>query len=150
MLVFFIIALALSGITALPVETELRWLLQFGNFMPTVLTQYLTKVYIALLHTNQQYPFIAYGFDWLAFAHLVIATAFIRPLKDPIKNIWIIEWAMIACVGIIPLAAICGPIRQIPFYWSCIDCSFGVFGIIPLYFCGKWTKQLELLNIETS
>jgi hypothetical protein len=40
---------------------------------------------------------------------------------------------MIACVAIIPLAFICGPIRQIPFYWRLIDCSFGVFGIIPLY-----------------
>ena len=37
-----------------------------------------------------------YGFDWLAFAHLLIAIAFLGPLKDPIKNEWIIRWGMIA------------------------------------------------------
>ena len=50
---------------------------------------------------------------------------------------------MIACVAILPLAFICGPIRQIPFYWRLIDCSFGVFGIIPLLLCMKYIKALE-------
>ncbi len=143
MLLFFIVALALSGITAFPVETELKWLLQHTDLMPKSLANFLHTIYNAISQTNQQYPYIAYGFDWLAFAHLVIATAFIGPLKDPVKNIWIIEWAMIACVAIIPLAFICGPIRQIPFYWRLIDCSFGVFGIIPLFVCRKWIKSLE-------
>jgi len=30
---------------------------------------------------------------------------------------------------------ICGAIRGIPFYWQIIDCSFGVFGAIPLIYC---------------
>lgn len=30
--------------------------------------------------------FSAYGMDWLAFAHLVIAAAFIRPYIDPLRN----------------------------------------------------------------
>ena len=148
MLLFFIVALALSGITAFPVETELKWLLQHTDLMPDRLTNFLHTIYNAISQTNQQYPYIAYGFDWLAFAHLVIATAFIGPLKDPVKNIWIIEWVMIACVAIIPLAFICGPIRQIPFYWRLIDCSFGVFGIIPLYLCRKWIKELEKETIQ--
>lgn len=50
---------------------------------------------------------------------------------------------MIACVGIIPLAFICGSIRGIPFYWQLIDCSFGVFGIIPLLLLNKYIKQLQ-------
>ena len=33
-----------------------------------------------------------------------------------------------ACLAVIPLALICGPIRGIPFYWRLIDCSFGVIG----------------------
>jgi len=110
--------------------------------MPDSLANFLHIIYIAISQTNQQYPYIAYGFDWLAFAHLVIATAFIGPLKDPVKKIWVIEWAVIACIAIIPLAFICGPIRQIPFYRRLIDCSFGVFGIIPLYLCRKWIKEL--------
>jgi hypothetical protein len=55
---------------------------------------------------------------------------------------------MIACVAIIPLAFICGSIRQIPLYWRLIDCSFGVFGIIPLYLCRKWIKELEKETIQ--
>ena len=42
---------------------------------------------------------------------------------------------MIACVLIVPLALICGPLRGIPPFWQLIDCSFGVFGIIPLWLC---------------
>ena len=141
-IVFFMIALALSGITAFPLETELHWLLQFSNHMPAALAAFITKVYEALQYTNQHYPMLAYGYDWLAFAHLVIALFFIGPLKDSVKNIWVIEWGMLACVAIIPLAFIAGPVRGIPFYWKCIDCSFGVIGIIPLYFVRKWIKQL--------
>jgi len=136
------IALALSGITAFPLETELHWLLGFSNHMPAELAAFFQKVYDALHYTNLHYPMLAYGYDWLAFAHLVIALFFIGPLKDPVKNIWVIEWGMIACVAIIPLAFIAGPIRGIPFYWKCIDCSFGIIGIIPLYIVWKWIRQL--------
>jgi hypothetical protein len=83
--------------------------------------------------TNAHYPFLAYGTDWLAFAHLVIAVAFIGPYFDPIRNKWVITFGLIACVGVIPLALIAGPIRGIPFGWRLIDCSFGVCGAIP--FC---------------
>ncbi len=50
---------------------------------------------------------------------------------------------MISCVLVIPYALICGGVRSIPFYWRLIDCSFGVFGFIPLWFCWKWTRELE-------
>ena len=42
------------------------------------------------------------------------------------------EFGMIACLLVIPLALICGPLRGIPFYWQLLDCSFGVIGLIPL------------------
>lgn len=131
-IVFFMIALALSGITAFPVERELNWLLQYRNAMPLTLTSFLEKAYDGMKHTNISYPFLAYGYDWLAYAHIVFALLFIGPLKNPVQNIWVIHWAMIACAGIIPLALIAGPVRDIPFYWRLIDCSFGVIGIIPL------------------
>jgi len=38
---------------------------------------------------------------------------------------------------------ICGPIRGIPFYWRLIDCSFGVFGFIPL-----WVVRRSILELE--
>ncbi|MFG3308775.1 hypothetical protein [Streptomyces wuyuanensis] len=53
---------------------------------------------------------------------------------------------MIACAGIIPLALICGPIRGIPFGWTVIDMSFGVYGVIPLLVVRRMIKRLEALT----
>jgi hypothetical protein len=94
-------------------------------------------------NTYQQYPFIAYGTDWLAFAHIVIAIAFWGPFKDPVRNVWVIELGMIACVLVVPLALVCGAIRGIPFFWRLVDCSFGVFGIIPLWLCRGAIQQIQ-------
>jgi hypothetical protein len=51
-------------------------------------------VYDAVKTTNASYPYLAYGTDWLAFAHLVIAVAFIGPLMQPVKNVWVIQFGM--------------------------------------------------------
>ena len=144
-ILFFIIALLLSGITAFAVETELRWLCSWWPGQQSAFYKWLYSCYQAIKDINERYPFLAYGYDWLAFAHIVIAISFIGPLKDPVKNIWIIEFGCIACIAIIPLAFIAGHIRQIPFYWQLIDCSFGIIGIIPLLVCHKKIKQLEKL-----
>ncbi len=146
LIIFFIIALILSGITAFPVETELAWLLNHPSLIPSFAQEWLQNVYNAMVETNSKYPMLAYGFDWLAFAHIVIAMAFIGPLKDPVKNKWIIDWAILACIAIIPLAFIAGPIRQIPMFHILIDCSFGVIGLIPLLICRNMIKQLEKKN----
>ncbi len=143
LIVFFIVALILSGVTAFPVETELRWLLRHDNLIPVFAEKCVQDVFIAIADTNVKYPMLAYGFDWLAFAHIVIAMAFIGPLKDPVKNKWIIDWAILACFAIIPLAFIAAPIRHIPLFHVLIDCSFGFIGLIPLFICRKWINQLE-------
>jgi hypothetical protein len=150
LIIFFIVGLALSGITAFPLETELRWLVAITGDHGGWMSEWLSRVYHALKYTNQVYPFIAYGADWLAFAHLVIAVAFIGPLRDPVRNIWIIQFGMIACVMIFPLAFIAGSIREIPVAWRLIDCSFGVFGLIPLTACYYKIKQLEKESGEWS
>jgi hypothetical protein len=100
-------------------------------------------VYYALCNTNRQYPFLAYGTDWLAFAHLVIAIVFVGPYRDPVRNKWVITFGLIACAGVIPLALIAGQIRAIPVAWRLIDCSFGVFGGIPLLVCRRQIHALE-------
>jgi len=143
---FFIIALALSGITAFPIESELRWGLSQPKMIPSFMERFLQNAFAGVENTNRQYPFIAYGSDWLAFAHLVIAMAFIGPYRDPVKNKWVIEWAMLACIAVIPLALIAGPIRQIPFYWRMIDCSFGIFGIVPLMIVRNKIIKLEKIG----
>jgi hypothetical protein len=145
-LVGFIVGLALSGITAFPIETELNFLVHHsGSFSPTI-ADWISTVYKAVKKTNQHYPYLAYGTDWLAFGHLVIATVFIGPLINPVKNIWVFQFGMIACVMVFPLAFIAGPIRQIPFYWRLIDCSFGIVGIVPLWICYRMTRRLEKIQ----
>ncbi|RYE19319.1 MAG: hypothetical protein EOP51_20135 [Sphingobacteriales bacterium] len=142
-----IAGLIVSGITAFPLETELAWILKTGTY-PGCMEKWLTTIYNAISDTNKRYPYLSYGTDWLAFAHLVLAVVFIGPSRHPVKNIWVIQFGIIACVAIIPLAFIAGSIRGIPFFWQLIDCSFGVIGIIPLYFSYRATRKLEQLYFE--
>src|SRR5574339_204532 len=100
LIMLFIAGLVISGVTAFPIETELTWgmqLLQKIQF-PSSIVQWIELVYNGVRETNGSYPFIAYGTDWLAFAHLVIAIAFIGPLRDPVRNMWVIEFGLISCV----------------------------------------------------
>ncbi|MFJ8726858.1 hypothetical protein [Streptomyces sp. NPDC093269] len=150
-LVFFVVCLVLSGATAFPLVHELRWTedllrsLSVPEHLPALM-DWIERVRRGLDATDAEQPFVLYGTDWLAFAHLVIAVAFYGPYRDPVRNIWVVEFGMIACAGIIPLALICGPIRGIPFWWTVIDMSFGVFGIVPLYVVRKKIKRLEELT----
>jgi hypothetical protein len=148
LLLLFMSLLLLSGLTAFPLEWELSLLVQWFSDAPAFISSWLGAVHAALQDVNRHYPFLAYGTDWLAFAHIVIAIAFIGPLRDPVKNIWVIQFGMIACVLVFPLAVICGPVRGIPLYWQLIDCSFGLLGLIPLYLCQKYTSKLEKINLK--
>ena len=146
LIVLFMVLLVLSGITAFPIETQLAIAHQNISVFPDGLGRWIDTVYFAVKDTNARYPYISYGTDWLAFAHLVIAVAFIRPLRDPVRNIWVIQFGMIACLMVFPLAFIAGPVRHIPFYWQLIDCSFGVFGFLLLRVCCRNIRRLEVAN----
>ena len=141
-IIFFIVALVLSGVTAFPIETQLEFI-STRMALSDTLQHWIDTVYLAVKSTNDLYPYLSYGTDWLAFAHLVIAVAFIGPLKDPVRNIWVIQFGMIACVMVFPLAFIAGSVRGIPFYWQLIDCSFGVIGLGVLYYCYRKILALE-------
>jgi hypothetical protein len=140
-LLLFIISLFISGLTAIPVNSELRLLLNFFTY-DTALHYWLSKVLSAYQTTNQQYPFLLYGYDWLAFAHFVLAILFIGPYKNPVKNIWVIEFGLISCVLVIPYAFVAGWFRGIPIGWRLIDCSFGVFGFLLLGYCYRRLKLI--------
>ena len=152
-LAIFIVGLILSGVTAFPLQTELGWLVSLFHSsalqaiaQSTGLLPWIERVNDALRNTNVLYPFLAYGTDWLAFAHLVIAVAFIGPYIDPVRNKWVITFGLIACAGVIPLALIAGQIRGIPPPWRLIDCSLGVFGALPLLICRRSILALERLQ----
>lgn len=145
-LAVFVVLLILSGLTAFPIQTELNWLSQYNHLFPDSLRLWLEKTTLAINETYAKYPQLAYGYDWLAFAHIVIGVAFIGPYRDPVRNIWVIEWGMIACVLVPFLAFICGPIREIPLFWRVIDTSFGVFGILPLWWVRRKILALERIG----
>jgi hypothetical protein len=63
--------------------------------------------------------------------------------RDPVRNKWVLQWLLICCLLVIPLALICGAIRGIPFWWRLIDCSFGVVGAVPLIYCLKVIGRYE-------
>ena len=85
-----------------------------------------------------------------AFGHFVIAMVFIGVLRDPVRNRWLFDFGLLACVLVIPYAFVFGGLRGIPVWWRLIDCSFGVFGFLPLWFCRRWALELERLPCDKS
>ena len=153
-MVLFITGLLISGITAFPLLTEMKllvaWLGLADATSPighTGLDFWILTVRFGLQDMYGQYPWIAYGTDWLAFGHIVIAFFFIGPLIKPQGSESVLYAGMAACIAVIPLALICGPLRGIPVYWRLIDCSFGVLGIIPLLYCRYLLRHISAENV---
>jgi hypothetical protein len=154
----FIIGLVLSGATAIPIRWEVDKLIELwvaegeAAFSPSdmdFVTRWLFSVQKSLPDPQNNNDLLFYGTDWLAFGHFAIAIAFVGALRDPVRNRWLFDFGLIACVLVIPYAIIFGELRGIPFFWRLIDCSFGVFGFVPLWYCRKWTAQLAGFRPET-
>lgn len=141
----FILGLFVSGVTAFPLVGETGFLLGLvGHFgTGTAMYGWVDRVHTALATTAAQYPFLAYGTDWLAFAHVLFAILFLGPYRDPVRNKWVVQFGLLACVGIFPLALIAGPVRHIPFFWRLGDCSFGFFGGILILLALRDIRTLE-------
>jgi hypothetical protein len=142
LLLFFIVSLFISGLTAIPVAPELHWLLKHlpENSAAAILFHTVLNAY---MEVQDKYHFLLYGYDWLAFAHFVLAILFIGPYQNPIQNIWVIQFGLIACVLVIPFALIAGSLRGLPLWWRLGDCAFGVIGFGVLWACYKLIKQLK-------
>ena len=146
----FILALILSGITAFPLQRELEQIAAIRGLEHVApadagngFDRWILTIRDGLRESYFRHPWLAYGTDWLAFAHLAIAVFFIGPFRDPVRNVWVLQAGIIACVLIIPLALICGAVREIPMGWRLIDCSFGVIGALPLYYCLRLIRAME-------
>jgi len=151
-LAIVILGLFLSGVTAFPLQHELDLLVRLAAHFhladhAPALNAWFLRVNHALADTNARYPFLAYGTDWLAFAHIVIAILFIGPYLDPVRNKWVVTWGLICSVGVFALALIAGPIRGIPPYWRLIDCSFGVVCGTILLRVRALTRRLEVSRL---
>lgn len=138
-----IAGLVVSGVTAFPLLHELNFLAKLlaADGGQTDLSRWILTVREGLEVTYEEYPFMAYGTDWLAFAHLMIALFFILPWRDPVRYEGVLKVGIAASLLVIPLAFICGPIRGIPFWWRLIDCSFGIGCIPPLWFALRKVRR---------
>ncbi len=144
----FIVLLVFFGLTAFPMISGIKlvngWV-GMGSWMEGVyapMAEWITYVHDGLLEIDRDLRFVFYGTDWMGFGHIVIAIFMAGALKDPVKNIWVIEAGMIACGLVIVLALVCGPMRGIPFFWRLVDCAFAL-GIVPLWICRRYVKRIE-------
>lgn len=144
----FVLLLIVSGLTAFPLKAELGLLCRMlGITDPSAygdmhgLQRWIAFVAFGLNETYAHFPFFGYASDWLAFGHLVIAMFFVLPLLDPARHRAVLHVGLIACAGVFVIALICGPIREIPFAWRLIDCSFGFLGAIPLLYCLRLSRE---------
>ena len=151
----FIAGLVLSGVTAFPLLHELELLARILGIPPDAapetmsgLAFWIATVPDGLRDVYAAHAWLAYGTDWLAFGHITIALFFIGPWREPVANAWVLKVGLVACAGVIPLALICGPIRGIPFYWRLVDCSFGVFGALPLLYCLRLTRKMRAAGMK--
>lgn len=154
----FIFGLLISGVTAIPLLSEVNFLVQLtgadkllqngASDTSPAWAVWLVKVQRGLRDVNVSHPFLFYGTDWIAFGHFVIAIAFIGALRDPVRNLWLFTFGIIACALVTPYALVFGAIRGIPFWWRLIDSSFGIFGLIPVWLCRTWALQLAASSAE--
>ncbi len=156
-MLLFIAGLVVSGLTTFPLLYELRLVAALLGIPPDAsyldysgLHYWIAYVREGLETARRDYPFLAYGTDWLAFGHLVIALFFFGPLFQPAQHTWILVSGIIACLTVPLVAMICGPIRGIPLTWRLIDCSFGALGLIPLIYCLLVNRKLQRLATPPS
>ena len=150
---FLIVGLAISGLTAIPIQSEIAicrailgddW--NGGGRLPDAAATWLETLDQGIVATAAQAPFMFYGTDWLAFGHLMIALAFVGALVDPVRNRWLYQFGMIASVLVPVWAGLFGQVRGIPIWWRFIDAAFGVGAFIPSWLCFRWTAELEEIS----
>lgn len=148
-LILFSTALIASGLSAIFAREGLRMLSPlyiqgslFYNLWPSM-AEWLSQVHQAVEVTYDKYPFLAYGYDWLAFGHFIIAIPFLMALRNPLRQSWVISYGIYACIAVFPFAIFFGAIRGIPFFWRGVDMMFGIGGIIVLLILRRQLKALE-------
>lgn len=123
-----ILGLVLSGISAIPLVWQLEVAQRLVGTGGNAVADWVATLLAGLRATEAQAPFVFYGTDWLAFAHIVLAVLYVGAWRDPVRNIWLFQF---------------GPIRGIPGWHVAVDCSFGVFCAGPFWMALKWTRALE-------
>jgi hypothetical protein len=148
-LVLFSTALIASGTTAIFAREGLRLLEPFfaqGSLLHGLwpsMAEWLSLVHAAIEETYAKYPFLAYGYDWLAFGHFIIAIPFLMAVRDPLRHSWVITYGISACLAVLPFAILFGALRGIPLFWRGVDTLFGVGGLIVLFILRRQLQALQ-------
>jgi hypothetical protein len=148
-LIVFATALIGSGTTAIYPREGLRLLSPLfaqGSAFQAVwpaMADWLSLVHQAIEETYIAYPFLAYGYDWLAFGHFIISIPFLMAVRDPLRHSWVITYGISACLAVLPFAIVFGAIRGIPLFWRGVDTAFGIGGLIVLLVLRRQLGALE-------
>lgn len=144
----FIAGLVLSGATAIPVQAQLDLLYRFHilepdrSYVDGSWQHWMARIHHAVVDLNTHYSFLGYAGDWLAFGHFMIALVFVWAWREPVRYRFLFDYGLLLCACVIPYALVFGQFRGIPWWWRAVDCSFGLFGAIPLLLCRQWARRL--------
>jgi hypothetical protein len=149
MTILFIVGLVVSGATAIPVQTQVDWLMDWTGlrgasvdaYAPGSWQAWLLRIDQGVSQMNREHAFLGYAGDWLAYGHFAIAIVFFWAIREPIKYRFLYDFGLVICLLVIPYALVAGYFRGIPLWWRGIDCSFGVLGAIPMLLCRKWATD---------
>lgn len=138
--------LFVAGVTVWPAVPELKMAvhLVWEDAAPSgTLHKFVLRAIAGLEAAQRDYPFMLYAHDWLAFAHIVLAILFAGAIRDPIRNVWIVQCGLIMCALVPVLAAICIPLRGIPYIWFFFDFAFAPAAALPLWIALSDIKKAE-------
>lgn len=138
--------LLVSGVTIWPAVPELKTAVHiiWGDGEPAgVLHEFILRSIEGIESTTANYPFMLYAHDWLAFAHIVLAILFAGAMRDPVRNIWVVQCGLIMCALVPVLAGICIPIRGLPPRWFWLDFAFAPAAALPLWVALRDIRRAE-------
>jgi hypothetical protein len=148
MLALVAFGLFVAGITIWPATQELKLAVNivWGDVEPAgTIHKFVLQAIEGLESVKAHYPFMLYAHDWLAFAHLMLAILFAGAIRDPIRNVWVVQCGLIMCALIPVLAAICIPLRGLPWQWFWIDFAFAPAAGLPLWIALRDIRKAEIL-----
>ena len=149
MLGIIVFGLLVSGITVWPAVPELKAAVSIvrGDATPEgTLHGFVVQAIEGLESMQADYPFMLYAHDWLAFAHIMLAILFAGAIRDPVRNVWIVQCGLIMCALVPVLAGICIPLRGIPGIWFWFDFAFAPAAALPLWIALKDIRRAEKLG----
>ncbi|MCK5127447.1 MAG: hypothetical protein KAR42_14420 [candidate division Zixibacteria bacterium] len=151
MLWIIVFGLLVSAVTIWPAISELKFAVQlvWGDSQPvSVLHSFIIQAIEGLEKTQTKYLFMLYAHDWLAFAHIVLAILFAGAIRNPVKNIWIVQCGLIMCMLVPVLAIICIPLRGLPWVWFWVDFTFALLAGLPLWIALRDIRRAEKQGVR--